>query len=100
MESQVEEKRIFLVALDELDGIIGREVGVVLHMTVMGIGLDVNEFVVVESIIGIIIGRVGMDGRDGPTIEFVKTSVIGRRTGVVTVEVPFIHQTGAVARTA
>ena len=38
-----------------------------------------------------------MDGGDGPSIELVEAAVVGRRTRVVAVEVPFVDQAGAVA---
>ena len=43
------------VALDEADGIIGRDVGVVLHVLVVLVCLDVDELVVVEPVVGVII---------------------------------------------
>ena len=55
IKGKIEEERILAVALDEADGIVGRDVGIVAHMLVVGILLDVDEPVVVETIVGIII---------------------------------------------
>ncbi len=50
-----------------------------------------------QSVVGIIIGCVAVDGRNGPAIEFVEAPVVGRCLRVVAVKVPFVHQTGAIA---
>ena len=55
IEGEVEEERIALVALDEADGIVGGDVGVMANMPVVGIGADVDKAVVVEPVVGIII---------------------------------------------
>ena len=52
---KIEEERMVPVALDEADGIIGRDIGVVLHVLVVLVCLDVDELVVVEAVVGIII---------------------------------------------
>ena len=38
-----------------------------------------------------------MDGADGPPVELVKATMVGRGPWVVAIQVPFVHQTGTVA---
>ena len=67
------------------------------HVAVMGVCLDVDEAVAMETVVGVIIRSVGMHGADGPSVELVKSAMVGARSGVVAVEVPFIDEAGAVA---
>lgn len=53
IKSQIEEERILLVSLDEIDGIIGRNICVVLDVLIVLICLDMDELVVVETVVWI-----------------------------------------------
>jgi hypothetical protein len=55
IKSQIEEERILLVSLDEIDGIIGRNIRIVLDVLIVLICLDVDELVVVEPVVWIIV---------------------------------------------
>ena len=55
IKSQIEEERILLVSLDEIDGIIGRNICVVLDVLIVLICLDMDELVVVETVVWIIV---------------------------------------------
>lgn len=55
IKSQIEEERILLVSLDEIDGIIGRNIRIVLDVLIVLICLDVAELVVVETVVWIIV---------------------------------------------
>ena len=55
IKSQIEEERILLVSLDEIDGIIGRNIRIVLDVLIVLICLDVDEFVIVETVVWIIV---------------------------------------------
>lgn len=55
IKSQIEEERILLVSLDEIDGIIGRNIRIVLDVLIVLICLDVDELVVVETVVWIIV---------------------------------------------
>ena len=96
--AEEEEERAVLVAVDELYGVVGRDLRVMAHVGVVGVLVDVDERVAVESVVGVVVRRVRVDGGDGPAVELVETPVVGSRLRVVAVEVPFVHQTGAVAR--
>lgn len=55
IKSQIEEERILLISLDEIDGIIGRNIRIVLDVLIVLICLDVDELVVVETVVWIIV---------------------------------------------
>lgn len=55
IKSQIEEERILLVSLDEIDGIISRNIRIVLDVLIVLICLDVDELVVVETVVWIIV---------------------------------------------
>ena len=55
IKSQIEEERILLVSLDEIDGIIGRNICVVLDVLIVLICLDMDELVIVETVVWIIV---------------------------------------------
>lgn len=55
IKSQIEEERILLVSLDEIDGIIGRNIRIVLDVLIVLICLDMDELVVVETVVWIIV---------------------------------------------
>ena len=55
IKSQIEEERILLVSLDEIDGIIGRNIRIVFDVLIVLICLDVDELVIVETIVWIIV---------------------------------------------
>lgn len=55
IKSQIEEERILLVSLDEIDGIIGRNIRIVLDVLIVLICLDVDELVIVETVVWIIV---------------------------------------------
>lgn len=55
IKSQIEEERILLVSLDEIDGIIGRNIRIVLDVLILLICLDVDELVIVETVVWIIV---------------------------------------------
>ena len=55
IKSQIEEERILLVSLDEIDGIIGRNIRIVLDVLIVLICLDVDELVVVEPVVWIVV---------------------------------------------
>ena len=57
---QIEEERILQVAMNESDGIVGRNIGIVTEVTPIGIFLDMPQSFVVEPPIGIIVGIVGI----------------------------------------
>ena len=50
IKSQIEEERILLVSLDEIDGIIGRNICVVLDVLIVLICLDMDELIIVETV--------------------------------------------------
>ena len=83
--------------MDELDGVVGGNLRIVAHVGIVLVLLDVNQTVAVQAIVGIVIRRIGVDGGDGPAVELVEATVVGRRLRVVAVEVPLVDQTGAVA---
>ena len=55
IKSQIEEERILLVSLDEIDGIIGRNICVVLDVLIVLICLDMDELIIVETVVWIIV---------------------------------------------
>lgn len=55
IKSQIEEERILLVSLDEINGIIGRNIRIVLDVLIVLICLDMDELVVVETVVWIIV---------------------------------------------
>ena len=55
IKSQIEEERILLVSLDEMDGIISRNIRIVFDVLIVLICLDVDELVVVETVVWIIV---------------------------------------------
>lgn len=55
IKSQIEEERILLVSLDEIDGIISRNIRIVFDVLIVLICLDVDELVVVEPVVWIIV---------------------------------------------
>lgn len=55
IKSQIEEERILLVSLDEIDGIIGRNIRIVLDVLIVLICFDVDELVIVETVVWIIV---------------------------------------------
>ena len=55
IKSQIEEERILLVSLDEIDGIIGRNICVVLDVLIVLICLDMDELIIVETVEWIIV---------------------------------------------
>ena len=55
INSQIEEERIILVSLDEIDGIIGRNIRIVFDVLIVFICLDVDELVIVETVVWIIV---------------------------------------------
>lgn len=55
IKSQIEEERILLVSLDEIDGIISRNIRIVFDVLIVLICLDVDELVVVETVVWIIV---------------------------------------------
>ena len=57
---QIEEEWILPVAMNESDGIVGRNIGIVTEVTPIGIFLDMPQSFVVEPPIGIIVGIVGI----------------------------------------
>ena len=83
--------------MDEGDGIIGGDLGIMSHMGIVGVLLDMDEAVAPESVIRIVIRRIAVDGGDGPAIELVEAAMVGCRAWVVTVEMPFVYQAGAIA---
>ena len=48
IKSQIEEERILLVSLDEIDGIISRNIRIVFDVLIVLICLDVDELVVLR----------------------------------------------------
>ena len=95
--AEEEEEGIVFVAMDEGDGIIGGDLGIMTYVGIVGILLDMDEAVAPEAVIRIVIGRIAVDGGDGPAIELVEAAMVGCRAWVVTVEMPFVHQTSAIA---
>ena len=65
-------------------------------MGVVLIILDGDQTVAMQAIVGIVIGRIGVNRRDGPAVELVKTAMIGGCFRVVAVQMPLIDQTGAI----
>ena len=55
IKSQIEEERILLVSLDEIDGIISRNIRIVFDVLIVLICLDVDDLVVVETVVWIIV---------------------------------------------
>ena len=55
IKSQIEEERILLVSLDEIDGIISRNIRIVFDVLIVLICLDVDELVIVETVVWIIV---------------------------------------------
>ena len=55
IKSQIEEERILLVSLDEIDGIISRNIRIVFDVLIVLICLDMDELVVVETVVWIIV---------------------------------------------
>ena len=55
IKSQIEEERILLVSLDEIDGIISRNIRIVFDVLIVFICLDVDELVIVETVVWIIV---------------------------------------------
>lgn len=55
IKSQIEEERILLVSLDEIDGIISRNIRIVFDVLIVLICLDVDELVFVETVVWIIV---------------------------------------------
>ena len=55
IKSQIEEERILLVSLDEMDGIISRNIRIVFDVLIVLICLDVDELVIVETVVWIIV---------------------------------------------
>ena len=83
--------------MDELDGIVGGDLGIVAHVGIVLVLLDMDERVAVQAVVGIVIRRIRVDGGDGPAVKLVEAPMVGSRLWVVAVEVPLIDQTGAVA---
>ena len=97
---QVEEERGILLPAYEGDGIVGGDVGVVAHVGIVGVLLDVGQLVVVEPPVGVVVGVVAVDGGYEPSVELVEAAVQWRGLRLVAVEVPLVHQAGAVAPAA
>ena len=81
----------------EGDGVVGRNFRVVAHVGIVFVLGDVDERVAVQTVVGVVVGRIAVYGRDSPSVELVEASVVGCCLWVVAVEVPFVHQTSAVA---
>ena len=58
IKGKIEEEWILLVSLDEVDGIIGRNICIVLDVLIVLICLDVDELVIVETVVWIIVGEL------------------------------------------
>lgn len=65
------------VSLNEGNGIIGAQVIVVDAMFPVCIFRDIDERVAVKAVIGIIIRRIAVHGRDSPPIKLVESAMIG-----------------------
>ena len=75
IKGKIEEERILLVSLDEIDGIISRNICIVLDMLIVLICLDVDELVVIEAVLWIIVRRIGFNRTNQPSVELVKTTI-------------------------
>ena len=64
-----------LIATDKSYGIIGREIGIVDGMPTIGILGDVHQLPAMKTIIGIIIGIIGVCGTDEPSVELIEATV-------------------------
>ena len=95
--AEEEEEGVVFITVDEQDGVVGRDLRVVTYVSIVLVLADGDKRVAVQAIVGIIIGCVAVDGGDGPSIELVEASVVGCRLRVVAVEMPFVHQTSAIA---
>ena len=95
---QVKEERVFLVSLYKLDGIFSRNVRVVSDALVVGIGLNVGQFIVVESPIRIIVRIVGLCCTDEPSVEFVLSLIEGNAT--IAADPAAVAQSDTIANTA
>lgn len=97
IKSQIEEERILLVSLDEIDGIIGRNIRIVLDVLIVLICLDVDELVVVETVVWIIVRWIGFYRTDQPSVELVKTTIDWWWFWIIAIQMPFVDKTGFVA---
>lgn len=97
IKSQIEEERILLVSLDEIDGIIGRNIRIVLDVLIVLICLDVDELVVVEPVVWIIVRWIGFYRTDQPSVELVKTTIDWWWFWIIAIQMPFVDKTGFVA---
>ena len=55
---QIKEERVILIALNKGNGIVGRDVGVVLNVLITLILLNIYQFVSMETVIRIIVRRI------------------------------------------
>lgn len=97
IKSQIEEERILLVSLDEIDGIIGRNIRIVLDVLIVLICLDVAELVVVETVVWIIVRWIGFYRTDQPSVELVKTTIDWWWFWIIAIQMPFVDKTDFVA---
>lgn len=97
IKSQIEEERILLVSLDEIDGIIGRNIRIVLDVLIVLICLDVDELVIVETVVWIIVRWIGFYRTDQPSVELVKTTIDWWWFWIIAIQMPFVDKTGFVA---
>lgn len=97
IKSQIEEERILLVSLDEIDGIIGRNIRIVFDVLIVLICLDVDELVIVETVVWIIVRWIGFYRTDQPSVELVKTTIDWWWFWIIAIQMPFVDKTGFVA---
>lgn len=97
IKSQIEEERILLVSLDEIDGIISRNIRIVFDVLIVLICLDVDELVVVETVVWIIVRWIGFYRTDQPSVELVKTTIDWWWFWIIAIQMPFVDKTGFVA---
>ena len=69
-------------------------------MLVMGVGLNVDEFVVIKSPIRIIVRIVGKDGTDKPPVELIKAAVEWSGFRIEAVKMPLVDETSLVTGTS
>ena len=96
IKSQIEEERILLVSLDEIDGIIGRNICVVLDVLIVLICLDMDELVVVETVVWIIVRWIGFYRTDQPSVELVKATIDRWWFRIIPIQMPFVDKAGFV----